>query len=112
MPYVLDDPRAGVWTVGGVIRQGEKRERLAVRWPGASEWYLFEIGAEDHRVRAVEFLSAGAPAFIRWRGEREGQIVSQGVSFPERWRFRPASLIIGAMFAGDDVYVFNYRSAP
>ena len=108
VPFNLDDPAAQVWQLSPVTRGGERRNRLAVRWPGAVEWYVFELRATDSRVAAVEFRSAGTPALIRWRGEAEGLSRSDGIQFPAAWHFRPAHPGLALLFGMQDVYTFRY----
>lgn len=111
VPFNLDDPAAQAWQLAPVTRGGERRNRLAVRWPNSVEWYIFELRATDSRVAAVEFRSAGTPALIRWRGEAEGLVRSDGVQLPATWHFRPAHPGLALLFGMQDVYTFRYQAA-
>jgi hypothetical protein len=100
VPRVLDDSSALVWRTG-------RERRLAVRWPGERDWFLFDADSSG-ALRSVEFIDSRFSPLFRWRGVREETARVEGVALPARWRFRAANPVLNALLGGRDLHVLRY----
>jgi len=107
-PWILDDAKAIVWRLPDGRWSGEAARRIAVRWPGETDWFTLFVAAGESRLLGVEFLDARATIFLRWRGNFDGRQTIDGVGFPRAWRFRPARATLSFLTGGGDLFVFRY----
>jgi hypothetical protein len=105
VPGNLLDGKAVVWR----LPESDSFPRLAVRWPGQVEWFVFEIDPADSTIRSLEFIDERLTPVFRWRGVMEGRTTVDGVVFPETWRFVPARRLFSFLSGGRDLVVLRYR---
>ncbi len=108
VPWILDDPKAVVWSLPDARHGRRLVRRIAVRWPGEADWFVLEVDPREPRLTGLEFLDARATVFLRWRGEYDGLQPIDGAGFPDAWRFRPARQLLRFLTGGSDLFVFRY----
>lgn len=105
VPKNLDDGTAVVWR----LPDKDLFQRLAVRWPGEVEWFVFEIDPADSTIRSLEFIDERLTPVFRWRGVMEGRTTVDGIALPETWRFVPARRLFSLLTGGRDLVVLRFR---
>lgn len=107
LPAALDDTAAVIWRLPDA---GPAVARLAVRWPGKADWFLFEADPTTGRLLGVEFVDARFTTLVRWRGIYEGPVMIDGRPLPGAWRFGARSPLPRLLTGGRDLIVLRYRA--
>lgn len=112
IPAALDDSTADVWRLpDGEAPGGAPVARLAVRWPGARDWFVFDVDEPAARLRGVTFVDARFTPLVRWYGRYDGPEVIDGRPLPRAWRFGVAPGVLRVLSGGRDLIVILWRSA-